>query len=130
GHDDDPHGGRHPDLLGAATGRGEDLDRPEHVSHVGAAREPAGPRPVGHAREPLERAPDAVRLRNGETATLNRVDTYADRFSVAVVDGNNRFRTRLAMQLSEDVAAASFATIEALEDKVPAGTPMILILGP
>jgi pilus assembly protein CpaE len=34
------------------------------------------------------------------------------------------------MQLSEDVAAASFATIEALEDKVPAGTPMILILGP
>jgi pilus assembly protein CpaE len=34
------------------------------------------------------------------------------------------------MQLSEDHAAASFATIEAMEDKVPPGAPMILILGP
>jgi pilus assembly protein CpaE len=65
-----------------------------------------------------------------ETATLHSVDTYEDRFSVAVVDGNNRFRTRVAMQLSEDVEAASFATIEAMEDKVVPGTPLILIIGP
>ena len=65
-----------------------------------------------------------------ETATLNRVDSYEDRLSVAVVDGNNKFRTRLAMQLSEAVAAASFASIEAMEDKVDAGTPVIVIFGP
>jgi pilus assembly protein CpaE len=67
---------------------------------------------------------------NGETATLNFVDRYEDRLSVAVVDGNNKFRTRLAMQLSEGVAAASFATVDALEDKVDPGTPLIVVFGP
>jgi pilus assembly protein CpaE len=66
----------------------------------------------------------------GETATLNFVDSYEDRLSVAVVDGNNKFRTRLAMQLSEGVAAASFATVEAMEDKVDPGTPLIVVFGP
>ena len=48
-------------------------------------------------------------------ATLNFVDSYEDRPSVAVVDGNNKFRTRLAMQLSEAVSAASV--------RGPAGVP-------
>jgi len=65
-----------------------------------------------------------------ETATLNVVDSYEDRPSVAVVDGNNKFRTRLAMQLSEGVAAASFATVEAMEDKVDVGTPLVVVFGP
>jgi len=65
-----------------------------------------------------------------ETATLNFVDSYEDRPSVAVVDGNNKLRTRLAMQLSEAVAAASFATVEAMEDKVDPGTPLIVVFGP
>jgi pilus assembly protein CpaE len=65
-----------------------------------------------------------------ETATLNFVDSYEDRPSVAVVDGNNKFRTRLAMQLSEAVAAASFATVEAMEEKVDPGAPLIVVFGP
>ena len=65
-----------------------------------------------------------------ETATLNRVEPYEEGLSVAVVDGNNKFRTRLAMQLSEGVAAASFASIEAMEDKVDPGEPIIVIFGP
>ena len=65
-----------------------------------------------------------------ETATLNFVDSYADRPSVAVVDGNNKFRTRLAMQLSEAVSAASFATVEAMEEKVDPGLPLIVVFGP
>jgi len=65
-----------------------------------------------------------------ETATLNFVDSYEDRPSVAVVDGNNKFRTRLAMQLSEAVAAASFATVEAMEEKVDPGMPLIVVFGP
>jgi pilus assembly protein CpaE len=67
---------------------------------------------------------------NTETATLNFVDSHEDRLSVAVVDGNNKFRTRLAMQLSEGVAAASFATVEAMEDKVDPGTPLVVVFGP
>jgi pilus assembly protein CpaE len=67
---------------------------------------------------------------NTETATLNFVDSYEDRLSVAVVDGNNKFRTRLAMQLSEGVAAAAFATVEAMEDKVDPGTPLVVVFGP
>ncbi|MBV8305404.1 MAG: P-loop NTPase [Acidimicrobiia bacterium] len=66
----------------------------------------------------------------GETATLNFVDSYEDRPSVAVVDGNNKFRTRLAMQLSEAVSAASFATVEAMEEKVDPGLPLIVVFGP
>src|SRR5207302_6098558 len=34
------------------------------------------------------------------------------------------------MQLSEAVAAASFATVEAMEDKVDPGTPLIVVFGP
>src|SRR5207245_4646472 len=34
------------------------------------------------------------------------------------------------MQLSERVAAASFATVEAMEDKVDPGTPLVVVFGP
>ena len=34
------------------------------------------------------------------------------------------------MQLSEGVAAASFATVEAMEDKVDPGTPLVVVFGP
>ena len=34
------------------------------------------------------------------------------------------------MQLSEGIAAASFATVEAMEDKVDQGTPLVVVFGP
>src|SRR5947209_8676558 len=34
------------------------------------------------------------------------------------------------MQLSEAVSAASFATVEAMEDKVDPGTPLVVVFGP
>jgi pilus assembly protein CpaE len=49
---------------------------------------------------------------------------------VAVVDGNNKFRTRVAMQLSEGVAAAPYASIQAMEDKIDPGSPLVVIFGP
>ncbi len=51
-------------------------------------------------------------------------------FSVAVVDADQRFRTSLAVQLGERARAASFASIEALEDRLPPGTPLVVVFGP
>jgi pilus assembly protein CpaE len=50
--------------------------------------------------------------------------------AVAVVDDDPKFRTRLAMQLGEQVRASSFATIDALAEKFPVGTPVVIVLGP
>lgn len=50
--------------------------------------------------------------------------------SVAVVDDDPKFRTRLAMQLGEAMQAASFPNIDALAEKVTSGAPWIVVLGP
>jgi pilus assembly protein CpaE len=51
-------------------------------------------------------------------------------FTVAVVDDDPKFRTKLAMQLGERKQTASFPSVEALEDKLGAGAPVVVVLGP
>jgi pilus assembly protein CpaE len=46
------------------------------------------------------------------------------------VDDDPKLRTRLAMQLGEGVAVASFPSIEAMEEKFSSGTPLIVVFGP
>jgi pilus assembly protein CpaE len=51
-------------------------------------------------------------------------------FSVAVVDDDPKFRTRLAVQLGEHAATASFPSIDALEEKLGGHSSAIVVLGP
>jgi len=46
------------------------------------------------------------------------------------VDDDPKLRTRLAMQLGEGVAVASFPSIEAMEEKFASGTPLVVVFGP
>lgn len=50
--------------------------------------------------------------------------------SVAVVDDDPKFRTRLAMQLGEAMQAASFPSLGSLAEKVEPGSPWVVVLGP
>jgi pilus assembly protein CpaE len=63
-------------------------------------------------------------------ATLSSVDTSPSPLTVAVVDDDPKLRTRLAMQLGEAARPAAFATLDALEEKIPPGTPLVLVVGP
>ena len=63
-------------------------------------------------------------------ATLSHVDTSASPFSVAVVDDDPKLRTRLAMQLGERARAAAFSSLAAVEEKIRAGSPLVIVLGP
>ena len=63
-------------------------------------------------------------------ATLSHVDTSASPFSVAVVDDDPKLRTRLAMQLGERARAAAFSSLGAVEEKIRAGSPLVIVLGP
>ena len=51
-------------------------------------------------------------------------------YGVAVVEDDPRLRTRLAMQLGDGVRAASFGSLDALEDRFGPGEPIVAILGP
>lgn len=51
-------------------------------------------------------------------------------YSVAVVDDDPKLRTRLAMHLGEAARAASFPSIEAMEERFPSGEVMVVVLGP
>jgi pilus assembly protein CpaE len=62
---------------------------------------------------------------------MNTVDQAAGiAYAVAVVDDDPRLRTMLAMQVGETAQPSSFPTLEALESKTVAATPMVAILGP
>jgi pilus assembly protein CpaE len=50
--------------------------------------------------------------------------------SVAVVDDDPRLRTRLAMQLGDDVAVASFPSVEAMEEKLGGADRVVVMFGP
>ena len=63
-------------------------------------------------------------------ATLSSVDTSPAPLTVAVVDDDPKLRTRLAMQLGESARPAAFASLNAVEEKVSPGTPLILVIGP
>ena len=63
-------------------------------------------------------------------ATLSPVDTSPSPLTVAVVDDDPKLRTRLAMQLGEAARPAAFANLDALEERVAAGTPLLLVAGP
>jgi pilus assembly protein CpaE len=63
-------------------------------------------------------------------ATLSPVDTSPSPLTVAVVDDDPKLRTRLAMQLGESARPAAFASLDALEEKVAPGTPLVLVAGP
>src|SRR2546428_11763674 len=79
-------------------------------------------------------SPTALATRNAsETAeadTLGSIDTSEISYSVAVVDDDPKLRTRLAMQLGEGVAVASFPSIEAMEEKFASGTALVVVFGP
>ena len=49
---------------------------------------------------------------------------------VAVIDDDQKLRTRLAMQLGETARAASFPSIEALEERYGPGEPLVVVFGP
>ena len=51
-------------------------------------------------------------------------------FSVAVVDEDPKLRTRLAMQLGEAARAAAFASLTAVDQKLAAGSSLVLVVGP
>ncbi len=63
-------------------------------------------------------------------ASLHSVETTASPLTVAVVDDDPKLRTRLAMQLGDAARAAAYATLAAVEDKVAAGAPLVLVVGP
>ncbi len=63
-------------------------------------------------------------------ASLPGVPTDASPLTVAVVDDDPKLRTRLAMQLGEAARASAFATLAAVEERIPSGTPVVLIVGP
>ena len=46
------------------------------------------------------------------------------------MDDDPKLRTRLAMQLGEGVAVASFSSIEAMEEKFTSGSPLVAVFGP
>ncbi len=46
------------------------------------------------------------------------------------MDDDPKLRTRLAMQLGEGVAVASFPSIEAMEEKFASGTALVVVFGP
>lgn len=51
-------------------------------------------------------------------------------YAVAVVDDDPKLRTRLAMQLGEAARAASFPSVEAMEERIAPGEPMVVVFGP
>lgn len=63
-------------------------------------------------------------------STLSGVEPFALSAAVAVVDDDPKFRTRLAMQLGEAMQAASYPTLDSLAEKLAAGVPMVIVLGP
>jgi pilus assembly protein CpaE len=63
-------------------------------------------------------------------ATLFSVDTSPLPLTVAVVDDDPKLRTRLAMQLGDSARPAAFASLDAVEERVASGTPLILVVGP
>ena len=66
----------------------------------------------------------------GEPApNLNVVADITD-ITVAVIDADQKLRTRLASQLSHRERAAAFASIAELDGKLPAGTAIVVVLGP
>jgi len=60
-----------------------------------------------------------------EASDLEPID-----FTVAVVDADQLFRTRLAMDLAQHIPASAFASIEAMEERIAPGTATVLLLGP
>src|SRR5437660_9098434 len=62
--------------------------------------------------------------------TLSAIARTSAPYSVAIVDDDQKLRTRLAMQLGDAVRVASFATIEDMEEKFPAGNPLVVVFGP
>ncbi|MBW3557742.1 MAG: P-loop NTPase [Actinobacteria bacterium] len=63
-------------------------------------------------------------------ASPSPFDLPVPAFSVAVVDEDPKLRTRLAMQLGEAARAAAFGALEAVDQKLPAGSPLVLVVGP
>ena len=62
--------------------------------------------------------------------SLPSVETNASPLNVAVVDDDPKLRTRLAMQLGEAARAAAFPSLAAVEERIPSGAPLILVVGP
>ena len=62
--------------------------------------------------------------------SLSSVETNASPLIIAVVDDDPKLRTRLAMQLGEAARAAAFPSLAAVEERVPAGAPLIVVVGP
>src|SRR5882724_543665 len=58
--------------------------------------------------------------RNGETRS----------FVLAVVDPDPKLRTRLALQLGEEVDVVTYSEVAALAEYQPAGHPLVVIFGP
>src|SRR5437870_3596770 len=63
-------------------------------------------------------------------SSQNSADTFALPHPLAVVDDDPKLRTRLAMQLGEGVAVASFSSIEAMGEKFTSGSPLVVVFGP
>jgi pilus assembly protein CpaE len=63
-------------------------------------------------------------------ASLNLVDNLSSTaFSVAVVDGDPKLRTRLARRLGEATRVSAFASLDDALAKTGAGGPVVLVLG-
>jgi pilus assembly protein CpaE len=62
--------------------------------------------------------------------SLSSVETNASPLNVAVVDDDPKLRTRLAMQLGEAARAAAFPSLAAVDERIPAGSPLIVVVGP
>ncbi len=63
-------------------------------------------------------------------ASLSPFDPPVTAFSVAVVDEDPKLRTRLAMQLGEAARAAAFPSLAAVDQKLMAGSSLVLVVGP
>ena len=63
-------------------------------------------------------------------ANLSPLSPALPPFSVAVVDEDPKLRTRLAMQLGDAARAAAFASLAAVDQKMTAGSALVLVVGP
>lgn len=62
--------------------------------------------------------------------SLSSVETNASPLNVAVVDDDPKLRTRLAMQLGEAARAAAFPSLAAVDERIPSGSPLVVVVGP
>ncbi len=105
---------------GRAGGFGEPQTRPTAVSAATTRSRPSRPRASGAGAASEATPPPVAGPSNLPAPSLSHI-------AIAVVDGDQTIRTRLALQLGD--TAAPFPSVDALAQRLN-GTPVVTVLGP